>query len=90
MSEGEVLDTLGVVKFSEPKALHEGQDEDDSVTVAVTCLEKVYPCLLADPFVVSGWVKTKVGCCGIGEGKQKWPGDNCWCFCRSEEACAPC
>ena len=28
--------------------------------VGVTFLEKVDPCLLADPFVVSGWVKTKL------------------------------
>ena len=44
------------MKFLEPEACTEGQDEDESVTVGVKYLEKVHPCLLADPFVVSRWV----------------------------------
>ena len=55
--EGEVLEVVGVVKFSEPEACTEGQDKDESVTVAVKLLEKVDLCLLADLFVVSGFVK---------------------------------
>ena len=49
-----------MVKFLEPEACTEGQDKDESVTVGVTFFEKVDPCLLADPFVVSGWVKTEL------------------------------
>lgn len=44
VNEGEISELVGVVKFSEPEACNEGQDEDESV---------------ADPFVVSGWVKTE-------------------------------
>ena len=36
----------------EGRGLPEGQDKDESVTVGVKFLEKMYPCLLADPFVV--------------------------------------
>ena len=32
-----------------------------SLTVGVKFLEKVDLCLLADPFAVSGWVKTELG-----------------------------
>jgi hypothetical protein len=39
---------------------------------------------LADPFVVSERVKT-VECCGIGEGNQKWSGDNCVSAGRREQ-----
>ena len=47
------MEVVGVVKFSEPQACTEGQDKGESVTVGVKFLEKVDPCLLADPFVVS-------------------------------------
>ena len=53
VNEGEVSGVVGVVKFSEPEAWTEGQDKDESVTVGVKFLEKVDPCFLADPFVVS-------------------------------------
>ena len=36
VNEGEVLEVVDVVKFSEPEACTKGQDEDDSVTVGVT------------------------------------------------------
>jgi hypothetical protein len=61
VNEGEVTEEVGVLKFSELKACTEGQDKDESVTVGVTFLEKVNPCLLGDPFVVSGWVKIELG-----------------------------
>jgi hypothetical protein len=50
-----------MVKSLEPEACTDGQDKDESVMLGVTFLEKVDPCLLADPFVVSVWVKTKLG-----------------------------
>ena len=48
---------VGAVKLSET----EDQDEEESVTVGVKCMEKVDSCLLADPFVVSQRVKKRVG-----------------------------
>ena len=61
MNQVEVLEVVGVVKLSDPEACTDGQDKDESVTVGVKFLRKVDPCLLADPFVVSGWVKTELG-----------------------------
>ena len=88
VNEGEVSEVVGMVNL-EPEACTEGQDKDESVTVGVKFLEKVYPFLLADLFVVSGWVK-RVECCGIGESNQKWSCDNCLRFCWSEGEAAPC
>ena len=58
VNEGEQSEVVGVVNFSEPEACTEGQDKDESVIVEVKFLEKVDPCLLADPFVVSGAVES--------------------------------
>ena len=35
VNEGEVLEVVGVMRFSEPEACTEGQDKDESVTVGV-------------------------------------------------------
>ena len=43
-----------VVKSSEPELGID--DKEESGPVGVTFLEKVDPCLLADTFVVLGWV----------------------------------
>ena len=51
----------GLVRFLEPEPCTDGQDKYESVTVGVTFLEKVGPCFLADPYVVSGWVITELG-----------------------------
>ena len=53
-SEDELCREEGVEKasMSEP---HNGGHE------GVTCLEKEDPCLLADPYVVSGWVEKRLG-----------------------------
>jgi hypothetical protein len=42
VSEGELSEVVGVMKFSEPEVCTEGQDKDESVTVEVTILEKVW------------------------------------------------
>jgi hypothetical protein len=47
-----------VLKTSEPHP--EGHAKDDSGPVGVEYLEKVDPGLLADPYVVSGWVENKL------------------------------
>uniref|UniRef100_A0A4W5NJJ7 Splicing factor 3B subunit 6 n=2 Tax=Euteleosteomorpha TaxID=1489388 RepID=A0A4W5NJJ7_9TELE len=58
VNEGEELEVGGAVKSSETKVCTEDQDEEKSVTVGVKLMEKVESCLLADPFVVSRWVKS--------------------------------
>jgi hypothetical protein len=82
VDEGKVSEVVGV----EPKACTEGQDNDESVTVGVRFLEKVDPCLLADPFVVSGWVKTELGAVRVIRSGLVI----IVCFCWSEGAGAPC
>ena len=43
VSEGQVSEGVGVVKFSEPEPCTEGQDKDESVTVGVTFLSGPLP-----------------------------------------------
>ena len=50
-----------VVKSSEPEPGINGHDKEESGPVGVTYLEKVNPCLLTDPSVVSGWVGKDLG-----------------------------
>ena len=45
VNDAEVSEVVSVVKFSESVACTEGQEKDESVTVGVTFLEKVDPCL---------------------------------------------
>jgi hypothetical protein len=52
VKEGDLSEVAGVVKSTVT---------DESVTIGGTFLGKVDPCLLADPFVVSGWVKKELG-----------------------------
>ena len=61
VNEGKLSEVVGVVNFSEPEACTDGQDKDVSVMVGVTFREKVESCILADPYVVSGWVKMELG-----------------------------
>lgn len=44
-----------------PESCPDGYDKDYFGPVGVRFLEKVYPCLLANPYVVSGWVEKKLG-----------------------------
>ena len=50
-----------MVKSLAPEPGINGHDKEESDPVGVTFLEKVDPCLLADPFVVSGWVRKELG-----------------------------
>ena len=51
---------VGVLKFSELEACAVGQDIDESDGRSAF-FEKGDPCLLVDPFAVSGLVKTELG-----------------------------
>jgi hypothetical protein len=39
---------------------HPDDDKEDSGPVGVRALERMDPCLLADPYVVSGWVEKRL------------------------------
>jgi hypothetical protein len=39
---------------------HSDDDRDDSVPVGVRFVERMDPCILADPYVVSGWVEKRL------------------------------
>ena len=84
VNEGELPEVAGLERFLEPEPCTDGQDKDESVTVGVTFLEKVDPCILADSYVVSGCVKMELGAEESVEGNPKWACDNCLCFCWSE------
>lgn len=53
--------TRVTMKTSESEPRLDGHAKDDSGPVGVTFLEKVDPCLLAVPYVVSGCVEKKLG-----------------------------
>ena len=59
--EDELPVVAGVVKSSESEPRPNGHPNDDSGPVGETFLEKVDPCLLANPYVVSGWVENRLG-----------------------------
>ncbi|XP_036822320.1 zinc finger protein 512B isoform X2 [Oncorhynchus mykiss] len=52
-----------------------GDDQDDSGPVGVRFVERMDPCILTDPYVVSGWLEKRLGtgtpCSERGEGKKK-------------------
>lgn len=49
-----------MVKTSGLEPHTDGHEKDESGPAGVTFLEKVDSCLLADPYVVSGWVKKEL------------------------------
>ena len=59
MSDGKISEVEGVVNRSEPKPGI--NDKVESGLVGVRFLEKVDPYLLADPYVVSGWLERTLG-----------------------------
>ena len=61
VNEGDISEVIDVVKLSKTEVCTEGQEKDESVTVGLKFKEKVDSCLLADPFVVSRWVKKELG-----------------------------